>query len=153
MTATEVKTDVLIIGGGGAGFRAVIGARKKGAEALLLSKGPLGRCGATPMAGADYTVDGKSLRELGFYGEPLDSKETFFEDIVKQGFYLNNQKLLEQYVRTAPLRLKEFLDWGVVVARSEEGLDAGRASGFPTGRHVGRPGGHRRQRGVCPPTA
>lgn len=120
MTATEIKTDVLVIGGGGAGFRAAIGAREKGAEALLLSKGPLGRCGATPMAGADYTVDGKSLRELGFYGEPLDSKETFFEDIIKQGFYLNNQKLLEQYVRTAPLRLKEFLDWGVVVARSEE---------------------------------
>ncbi|RJX32448.1 MAG: FAD-binding protein [Desulfarculus sp.] len=120
MTATEIKTDVLVIGGGGAGFRAVIGAREKGAEALLLSKGPLGRCGATPMAGADYTVDGKSLRELGFYGEPLDSQQTFFEDIVKQGFYLNNQKLLEQYVRTAPLRLKEFLDWGVVVARSEE---------------------------------
>ncbi|MCP4624373.1 MAG: FAD-binding protein [bacterium] len=120
MTAKEVKTDVLIVGGGGAGFRAAIGAREKGADVLLLSKGPLGRCGATPMAGADYTLDGKSLRKLGFYGEPIDSQQTFFEDIVKQGFYLNNQKLLEQYVRTAPDRLQELLDWGVVVVRSEE---------------------------------
>ena len=83
MTAKEVKTDVLIVGGGGAGFRAAIGAREKGADVLLLSKGPLGRCGATPMAGADYTLDGKSLRELGFYGEPIDSPQIFFEDIVK----------------------------------------------------------------------
>ncbi len=120
MTASEIKTDVLVVGGGGAGFRAAIGARDKGAEVLLLSKGPLGRCGATPMAGADYTLDGNSLRELGFYGEPIDSKETFFEDIVKQGFYLNNQELLEQYVNTAPDRLKELIDWGVVVVRSEE---------------------------------
>jgi len=120
MTEKEVKTDVLIVGGGGAGFRAAIGARQKGADVLLLSKGPLGRCGAAPMAGAYYTLDGKSLRKLGFYGEPLDSQQTFFDDIVKQGFYLNNQKLLEQYVRTAPDRLQELLDWGVVVVRSEE---------------------------------
>lgn len=120
MNSKEIHTDVLVVGGGGAGFRAAIGARDKGAEVLLVSKGPLGRCGATPMAGADYTVDGKSLREMGFYGEPHDSKQIFFEDIVKQGFYLNNQELLEQYVNTAPARLKELLDWGVVVTRSEE---------------------------------
>ncbi|MCB2191038.1 MAG: FAD-binding protein [Deltaproteobacteria bacterium] len=120
MNQKEIKTDVLVVGGGGAGFRAAIGAREKGVDTLLLSKGPLGRCGATPMAGADYTLDGRSLRELGFYGEPKDSKQTFFEDIVKQGFYLNNQKLLEQYVSTAPDRLRELLEWGVAPVRSEE---------------------------------
>ena len=120
MNHKEIKTDVLVVGGGGAGFRAAIGAREKGVDTLLLSKGPLGRCGATPMAGADYTVDGNSLRKLGFYGEPKDSMQTFFEDIVKQGFYLNNQKLLEQYVTTAPDRLRELLEWGVAPVRSEE---------------------------------
>ena len=120
MNHQEIKTDVLVVGGGGAGFRAAIGARQKGVDTLLLSKGPLGRCGATPMAGADFTLDGNSLRQLGFYGEPKDSMRTFFEDIVKQGFYLNNQKLLEQYVRTAPICLQELLDWGVAPARSEE---------------------------------
>ena len=120
MNHQEIKTDVLVVGGGGAGFRAAIGAREKGAETLLLSKGPLGRCGASPMAGADYTLDGDSLRKLGFYGEPKDSMGIFFEDIVKQGFYLNNQKLLEQYVSTAPLCLQELMDWGVSPVRSEE---------------------------------
>ena len=74
MAARTLETDVLVVGGGGAGFRAAIGAREKGARATLLSKGPLARCGASPMAGADFTLDGKSLSELGRPGAPDDSK-------------------------------------------------------------------------------
>ena len=120
MAERVIGTDVLVIGGGGAGFRAAIGARDAGAKALLVSKGPLARCGATPMAGADFTLDGKSLHGLGFPGAPADTYEKFFNDIVTQGYYLNNQKLVEQYIRTAPARLKELLEWGVKVTFSEE---------------------------------
>jgi succinate dehydrogenase/fumarate reductase flavoprotein subunit len=120
MAQETITTDVLIIGGGGAGFRAAIAAREKGVEVVLLSKGPLARCGATPMAGADFTLDGLSLSRMGFAGEPKDSKETFFSDIVHQGYYLNNQKLVEQYVTRAPDRLKELIDWGVHIIHSEE---------------------------------
>jgi succinate dehydrogenase/fumarate reductase flavoprotein subunit len=115
-----IETDVLVIGGGGAGFRAAIGARETGAKTLLLSKGPLARCGASPMAGADFTLDGKSLYQLGFPGAPNDTEEKFFNDIVTQGYYLNNQKLIEQYIRNAPARLKELLSWGIKVLFSEE---------------------------------
>ncbi len=114
------QTDVLVVGGGGAAFRAAIGAREKGSKSLLVSKGPLARCGATPMAGADFTLDGLSLSRMGFPGEPKDSPETFFSDIVHQGFYLNNQRLLEQYVSSAPARLKELLDWSIKIKRSEQ---------------------------------
>lgn len=121
MSTTVIETDVLVIGGGGGAFRAAIGAREGGARTVMVSKGPLARCGATPMAGADFTLDGLNLSKLGFPGEPVkDSPETFFSDIVHQGFYLNNQKLLEQYVATAPLCLKELLDWGMPVRKSEE---------------------------------
>ena len=120
MAERLIETDVLVVGGGGAGFRAAIGAREAGVKALLLSKGPLARCGATPMAGADFTLDGRSLSQLGFPGEPRDTPEKFFNDIVAQGFYLNNQKLLEQYIQNAPARLKELLDWGVKPHASEE---------------------------------
>ena len=85
MPEKRIETDVLVIGGGGAGFRAAIGAGETGAKATLLSKGPLARCGATPMAGADFTLDGRSLSEMGFDGEPSDSMEIFFSDIVHQG--------------------------------------------------------------------
>ena len=120
MAQRVIGTDVLVIGGGGGGFRAAIGARDAGAKVLLVSKGPLARCGATPMAGADFTLDGQSLHKLGFPGAPTDTYEKFFNDIVTQGYYLNNQKLVEQYIRTAPARLKELLEWGVKVTFSEE---------------------------------
>jgi succinate dehydrogenase/fumarate reductase flavoprotein subunit len=115
-----IQTDVLVIGGGGAGFRAAIAAKQNGVKVLLASKGPLARCGATPMAGADFTLDGKSLKGFGFPGAADDSREKFFSDIVHQGFFLNNQRLLEQYVRSAPARLKELLAWGLKISRSEE---------------------------------
>jgi succinate dehydrogenase/fumarate reductase flavoprotein subunit len=120
MAEKNIQTDVLVVGGGGAGFRAAIGVREAGTKALLLSKGPFARCGATPMAGADFTLDGRSLSKLGFPGAPDDTEEKFFNDIVTQGYYLNNQKLVEQYIRQAPDRLKELLDWGIKVLFSEE---------------------------------
>lgn len=120
MSEKFIETDVLIIGGGGAGFRSAIGAREEGVNVLLLSKGPLARCGATPMAGADFTLNGWALRDMGYNGAPNDSDEKVFNDIVTQGFYLNNQKLVEHYIRMAPARLKELIDWGISISFSEE---------------------------------
>lgn len=120
MAPRSVDTDVLVVGGGGAGFRAAVAAAAAGLRTLLVSKGPLGRCGASPMAGADFTLDGKSLRRLGFPGSDKDSPEAFFSDIVHQGFFLNNQRLLEQYVEKAPPRLEELLAWGLKITCSEE---------------------------------
>lgn len=120
MAEKLIETDVLVVGGGGAGFRAAIAASEKGAKVVLLSKGPLARCGATPMAGADFTMDGRSLAEMGFDGDPKDSEELFFSDIVHQGYYLNNQKLVEQYLRAAPQQLKDLIEWDVTIIYSEQ---------------------------------
>jgi succinate dehydrogenase/fumarate reductase flavoprotein subunit len=72
------------------------------------------------MAGADFTLDGQSLRNLGFFGESRDNEEKFFGDMVTQGHYLNNQKLVAQYIDAAPKRLKELIDWGIAIRMSEE---------------------------------
>lgn len=119
---TEIrKTDVLVIGGGGAGFRAAIGARGKSVSVLLLSKGPLGRCGATPMAGADFTLDGKSMSKIeGLSGDVHDSMEKVFNDMVTQGWYLNNQRLVEQYIQRAPQCLRELIDLGITIKHADE---------------------------------
>jgi len=120
MSDLKIETDVLVIGGGGAGFRAAIAARECSVKVTLVSKGPIARCGATPMAGADYTLNGKNLYNLGYNGDPHDSEEKVFNDIVTQGFFLNNQKLVEQYIANAPARLKEMIDWGMKIRSSEE---------------------------------
>ncbi len=121
MQRRTIETDVLVVGGGGAGFRAAIGAREKDAAVVLLSKGPLARCGATPMAGADFTLDGRSMSEIeGLAGDPEDTPDKVFNDIVTQGCYLNNQKLVEQYVRTAPRCLRELIDWGIKIKISDQ---------------------------------
>ncbi len=116
----DIATDVLVVGGGGAGFRAAIGARERGATALLLSKGPLARCGASPMAGADYTLDGNSMNKLGQEGDPNDSMEKVFNDIITQGWHLNNQRIVRQYIEAAPDCLRELLEWGIEIKTSDQ---------------------------------
>ncbi|MCJ7623690.1 MAG: FAD-binding protein, partial [Anaerolineaceae bacterium] len=108
-----IETDVLAVGSGGAGFRAAIGAREKGANTLLVSKGPLARSGASPMAGADLTCHGRGMRAAGFFGEPNDSEEKFMNDIVNHGCFLNDQRLTELYVQQGPDRMLEMVEWGI----------------------------------------
>jgi len=105
--------DIIIVGSGGAGLRAAIEAHDLGASILLMSNGAAGKSGATMMAGADITLDGGGAAKIGLTGNELDSKTKFFHDIIVQGYYLNNQKLVETYVRDAPARTKEMIDWGM----------------------------------------
>jgi succinate dehydrogenase/fumarate reductase flavoprotein subunit len=105
--------DVLVVGSGGAGLRAAIEAREQGASTLIVSNGAVGKSGATMISGADVTLDGASAAIIGLLGNEEDSKERFFRDIVIQGYYLNNQKMVEAYVREAPARTKEIIDWGI----------------------------------------
>ncbi len=111
-----LETDVLIIGSEGAGARAAIAAHDVGAEVLVVTKGRFGRSGATITALADVDVDSRSARELlGLPGDPNDSQDIFFEDILIEGKYLNNQKLVEAHVAEAPIRVKEVMEWGMKV--------------------------------------
>lgn len=119
--ALELSTDVLVVGGGGAGFRAAIGAVERGAGAILLSKGPLARSGASPMAGADFTLDGRSMSQIeGLTGDPNDSPEKVYNDIVTQGWHLNNRRLVDQYIAAAPDCLKELIEWGIDIKTSDQ---------------------------------
>lgn len=80
---------------------------------MLVSNGAAGKSGATMMAGADITLDGGGAARIGLQGNKLDNKERFFHDILVQGYYLNNQRMVEVYVRDAPARTKEMIDWGM----------------------------------------
>ncbi len=50
------KVDVLVIGGGGAGMRAALAAKKEGADVLLVSKTPIGKSTCTYLSGGIFSV-------------------------------------------------------------------------------------------------
>ncbi len=108
-----LKTDVLVIGSEGAGARAAIEASDRGAEVTMVTKGRLGRHGATVMAAADIAVDSHSLSLLLGQGNPQDSPKAFLEDMVIEGKWLNNQYLARLVTEEVPDRTRELLDWGL----------------------------------------
>jgi len=55
-----ISTDLLIVGSEGAGGHAAIKAHSHGTGVLILTKGKIGQCGASQMAGVDFNVDGKT---------------------------------------------------------------------------------------------
>ncbi len=106
------QCDVLVVGGGGAGARAAIEARRHGADVLVVVKGLFGRSGCTVMAEGGYNA-------AFSFVDPSDSREHHFEDTIIGGRWLNNQKLVEILVEHAPERLIELERFGAVFDRVE----------------------------------
>jgi succinate dehydrogenase/fumarate reductase flavoprotein subunit len=112
-----IRTGVLVIGSGGAGMRAAIEAAKH-AAVTLVSKGPLGRSGATVLAGADVMADGSSLHKIGFQNDASDSPDAWARDIAIEGFNLNDERLVKVYVEGAGAEVGALVRWGVSVRRT-----------------------------------
>ncbi|MFO7796241.1 MAG: FAD-binding protein [Promethearchaeati archaeon] len=108
-----ITTELLIIGSEGAGGHAAIEASKSDVDILIVTKGKIGQCGASQMAGADFNVDGLSAKALGFEGDDRDSPDLFFETLIREGLYLGNQKMMEKYVEYAPKAMEDLMNWGM----------------------------------------
>lgn len=113
----QILCDVLIIGSGGAGLRAAIEAAGHG-SVVLVSKGPVGRSGATILAGADIMADGASLNRLGFPDDPSDSPDDWARDIAIEGFDLNEQQLVQAYVAGAGDEIERLIHWGLTIRKT-----------------------------------
>src|SRR5579884_3673541 len=104
--STVLRTDVLIIGSEGAGARAAWEVADRGLRATIVTKGRLGRSGATLTGAADLDVDSRSLLRLlgpeprlsGIAPNPEDSPEAFFRDMLVEGKWLNDQRLVLAHV-------------------------------------------------------
>lgn len=120
-----LTADVLVIGSEGAGASAAVAAAERGADVIVVTKGgDVGRSGSTVCIDGDISCDSKSLYEIFSLpgSDPADSKEAFFQDMVKGGKFLNDQKLVEVHVDGAPEAVKRIMDWGV---KLEKVLPAG----------------------------
>lgn len=101
-----VKTDVLVIGSEASGAKAAIEALEEGLDVLVVTKGLVGRSGDTILAGGGVQAP------LG-HVDPQDSPDVFFQDVVKGGDYLNNQKLVEELVRLSVTEVPKMEAWGL----------------------------------------
>ncbi|MCL5045545.1 MAG: FAD-binding protein [Actinobacteria bacterium] len=108
-----ISVDVLVVGTEGAGARAALEAARNGLSVLAVTKGYIGKSGATLTADADIDVDSRSCTEVfGLPGDLSDSPEKFAEDMCKEGEYLNNQELVQIHCEEAAVRTRELVDWG-----------------------------------------
>src|SRR3954468_23000266 len=94
MAAEQLKTDILILGSGGAGLMAALHAfwRDPTLDITVISKGLLGKSGCTRMVQGGYNV----------VLNPGDSLEAHFEDRSRCGGFLNDQDLAWALVEDAP---------------------------------------------------
>ncbi len=124
--------DVLVIGAGGAGLRAAIGAIETGASVGLVCKSLLGKA-HTVMAEGGVAA---ALANV----DDRDSWSVHFADTMRGGQYLNNWRMAELHAKEAPDRVRELEAWGAVFDRTEDGRILQRNFGghkYPRLAHVG----------------
>ena len=114
MESRIIKSEVLIIGSGGAGCRAAIEVSNEGKEPLIVSKGLSFRSGCTGMAEGGYNAVLKLV-------DPDDSFEAHYKDTIKGGSYLNDPDLVNILTRESPERLHDLEEYGALFDRQESG--------------------------------
>ncbi len=128
------RYHVLVIGSGGAGIRAALEAVKYG-PVCIVSKTITGKGGCTVMA------------EGGINGviNPIDTRESHYEDTLKGGAYLNDPRLVETLVAESPARILELVEWGACFEMTDTNMLAQRPFGgqkFPRTCYAGDHTGH-----------
>lgn len=120
MAMERLRTDILILGSGGAGLFAALHAHRSGRDLdiTLATKGLLGKCGCTRMVQGGYNV---ALN-------PGDSVERHFMDTIEGGKWLPNQELAWTLVSNAVERVRELEnEIGCFFDRNPDGTLHGKA--------------------------
>ncbi len=111
-----IYTDVLVIGGGLAGQRAAIGAKRRGQEVVVLSLVPAKRSHSAAAQGGMQASLGNCLGGAG------DNEDIHFADTVRGSDWGADQHVVRMFAHTAPKAIRELAAWGVPwnrVARGE----------------------------------
>ncbi len=114
-TVETIDTDVLVIGGGAAGLRAAIEAKKHDLDVLLVSESRVGYKNNTAIAGGVFAASGITKN-------PNDSAEIHYQDTVTAGRFVNNRKLVEIMARGATQQVYDLMEFGVKFVRSDDKL-------------------------------
>ena len=110
-----IYTDVLVIGGGLAGLRIAIGARRRGHDAIVLSLVPPKRSHSAAAQGGMQASLGNVIKGQG------DNEDVHFEDTVRGSDWGADQQVVRMFVNTAPKAVRELAAWGVPWSRVRQG--------------------------------
>jgi len=124
----SLKTDVLVIGAGGAGMYAALEAARAGADVILADRSLIGRGGATVMA---------QMTVAAALGEQTpDNWEHHLADTIAAGRGLCDEKLAAILCEDGPRRIREMDDWKVGWARENGHIKQAQAPGHDRPRCV-----------------
>lgn len=128
-TVDVVETDVLVLGGGVAGYRAAVSAATAGASVVH----------AFRARGASQYIFGFNVPLA--HKDARDTPEIYAQDIVRGGYGLNDPALVATLVEGAKPALDELVGIGVPFARDGERFDQLALSGNTYPRSVYHPHG------------
>ncbi|PHS26705.1 MAG: succinate dehydrogenase flavoprotein subunit [Robiginitomaculum sp.] len=104
--------DVVVVGAGGAGLRAALGAAQGGLKTACISK-------VFPTRSHTVAAQGGIAASLGNMSD--DSWQWHMYDTVKGSDWLGDQDAIEYMCREAPQTVYELEHWGLPFSRTEEG--------------------------------
>jgi succinate dehydrogenase / fumarate reductase, flavoprotein subunit len=104
--------DVVVVGAGGSGLRAVVGCSEAGLRTACISK-------VFPTRSHTVAAQGGIAAALGNMGD--DDWRWHMYDTVKGSDWLGDQDAIEYLCRNAPAAVYELEHWGIPFSRTEEG--------------------------------
>lgn len=110
-----IYTDVLVIGGGLAGLRLAVAAKRRGHETIVLSLVPPKRSHSKAAQGGMQASLGNVIKGQG------DNEDVHFEDTVRGSDWGADQDVVRMFVNTAPKAVRELAAWGVPWSRVRRG--------------------------------
>ncbi|WP_327431475.1 MULTISPECIES: fumarate reductase/succinate dehydrogenase flavoprotein subunit [unclassified Streptomyces] len=124
--------DVVVVGAGGAGLRAAIEARERGARTAVICKSLFGKA-HTVMAEGGIAA---AMANVNSH----DNWQVHFRDTMRGGKFLNQWRMAELHAQEAPDRVWELETWGALFDRTKDGRISQRNFGgheYPRLAHVG----------------
>jgi succinate dehydrogenase/fumarate reductase flavoprotein subunit len=106
-----LETDVLVVGGGMAGFASAIKAREQGAEVMFVDKGYISKSGQTPWA-MDFVY---------FDPDRGHSYDEWMAEIITAGEHICNKEWTEIILKESKQVFMDLVSYGIEIFKTEDG--------------------------------
>ena len=100
-----IYTDVLVIGGGLAGLRMAVAAKRRGHDSIVLSLVPPKRSHSKAAQGGMQASLGNVIKGMG------DNEDIHFADTVRGSDWGADQEVVRMFVNTSPKAVRELAAW------------------------------------------